>query len=113
MERRGLNGAAAAQNLAHQTRSSKDHRDEASLRAEWRERARQYGIDLARPVAYTPPAPEHGRVEDALAYSVAHNTEREAVIAARWRRRHSSMRWAKPIWRRSGARQMRGKGLAI
>ncbi len=83
MERRGLNGAAAAQNLAHQTRRSKDRRDEESLRAEWRERARQYGIELARPVAYAPPAPEHSRVEDALEYSVAHNTEREAVIDRR------------------------------
>jgi conjugative relaxase-like TrwC/TraI family protein len=41
MERRGVNGAAAAQNLAHQTRRSKDRRDEESLRAEWRERARE------------------------------------------------------------------------
>ncbi len=83
MERRGLNGAAAAQNLAHQTRRSKDRRDEESLRAEWRERARQYGIELAPPAAYAPPAPEHSRVEDALEYSVAHNTEREAVIDRR------------------------------
>src|SRR5216683_1142453 len=83
MARQGLNGAAAAQNLAHQTRRSKDRRDEESLSAEWRERAREYEIELARPVAYAPPIPEHSRVEDALDYSVEHSSEREAVIDRR------------------------------
>src|SRR5216683_2497963 len=79
----GLNGAAAAQNLAHRTRRSKDRRDEESLRAEWRERAHEYGIELARPVAYAPAMPEHTKAEVALEYSVSHNSEREAVIDRR------------------------------
>jgi hypothetical protein len=83
MARQGLHGAAAAQNLAHQTRRAKDERDEEGLKAEWRERARQYGIEPTRPIAYAPPAPEHSRVKDALEYSVAHHTEREAVIDRR------------------------------
>jgi AAA domain/TrwC relaxase/Viral (Superfamily 1) RNA helicase len=83
MERRGVNGAAAAQNVAHQTRRSKDRRDEESLRAEWCERERKYGMELARPVPYAPAVPGHSGVEDALEYSVAHNTEREAVIDRR------------------------------
>jgi conjugative relaxase-like TrwC/TraI family protein len=83
MARQGLNGAAAAQNLAHRTRRSKDRRDEESLRAEWRERAHEYGIELARPVAYAPAMPEHTKAEVALEYSVSHNSEREAVIDRR------------------------------
>jgi conjugative relaxase-like TrwC/TraI family protein len=39
MERQGLNGAAAAQNIAHQSRLSKDVRSEDQLRAEWQTRA--------------------------------------------------------------------------
>lgn len=75
--------SAARDATAHQTRRSKDCRDEESLKAEWRARAREYGIDLARPVAYTLATPEHSRIEEALEYSVAHNTEREAVIDRR------------------------------
>jgi conjugative relaxase-like TrwC/TraI family protein len=83
MARQGLHGAAAAQNLAHQTRRSKDPRDEASLKAEWRERVREYGIELVKPHAYARRVPDQTKVEDALEYSVAHNTEREAVIDRR------------------------------
>jgi conjugative relaxase-like TrwC/TraI family protein len=46
LARRGLNGAAAAQNIAHQSRLSKDRRGEDELRAEWRLRAREYGINF-------------------------------------------------------------------
>ena len=46
--RQGLNGAAAAQNVAHQTRGAKDLRDEQSLKAEWHVRAREYGISIER-----------------------------------------------------------------
>ena len=83
MARQGLNGAAAAQNLAHQTRRSKDDRDEESLKAEWRERARQYGTRLARPSGYVQSVPARNSVADALEYSIAHHTEREAVIDRR------------------------------
>ncbi|MBF6558759.1 MAG: relaxase domain-containing protein [Candidatus Binataceae bacterium] len=83
MARQGLSGAAAAQNLAHQTRGSKDRRDEESLKAEWRERAREYGIQLAHPSGYVQSVSAQRSVADALEYSVAHNTEREAVIDRR------------------------------
>jgi conjugative relaxase-like TrwC/TraI family protein len=83
MARQGLSGAAAAQNVAHQTRRSKDRRDEDSLRTEWRERAREYGIGMVQPSGYERIAPAQSEVEDALEYSVAHNTEREAVIDRR------------------------------
>ncbi len=39
MERQGVNGAAAAQNIAHQSRLSKDGCSEDELRAEWQARA--------------------------------------------------------------------------
>ena len=61
MARQGLNGAAAAQNLAHQTRRSKDGRDEESLKAQWRDRAREYGIELARPTGYMRTAPDQSK----------------------------------------------------
>ena len=48
LAREGLAGAEAAQNIAHRTRLSKDHRDEESLKAEWRSRAQQYGIEVER-----------------------------------------------------------------
>ena len=48
LAREGLAGAEAAQNIAHRTRLSKDHRDEDSLKAEWRSRAHEYGIEIER-----------------------------------------------------------------
>ena len=83
MARLGLNGAAAAQNLAHQTRRSKDGRDEESLKAQWRDRAGEYGIKLERPTGYVQATPDQTAIAAALEYSVAHNTEREAVIDRR------------------------------
>jgi len=88
MERRGENGAAAAQNIAHQSRLSKDARSEDALRAEWQTRARHYGIAIERvaaeahtrgPLAFD----KQESVTDSLRYSVAHNIEREAVIDRR------------------------------
>jgi conjugative relaxase-like TrwC/TraI family protein len=46
LHRQGLNGAAAAQNIAHRNRLSKDSRNEDQLRSEWHARARQYGIPI-------------------------------------------------------------------
>jgi conjugative relaxase-like TrwC/TraI family protein len=89
LRQRGLNGAAAAQNIAHQTRLSKDGRDEQSLRAEWLERARQYDINRPRIAALASGRGQIAAVEDretlqkALRLSVAHHTEREAVIDRR------------------------------
>src|SRR5262249_12371156 len=48
LERRGLSGAAAAQNVAHSTRLAKDHRDETELKLEWSERAAAIGLDFGK-----------------------------------------------------------------
>jgi conjugative relaxase-like TrwC/TraI family protein len=82
LARRGLNGAAAAQNIAHQSRLSKDHRGEDELRAEWRVRAREYGISFQRRHSAIEPA-SRVEVENAVRFALAHTTEREAVIDRR------------------------------
>ena len=82
LTRRGLNGAAAAQNIAHQSRLSKDHRGEDELRAEWRVRAREYGTNLQRQHSAIEPA-SRAEVENAVRFALAHTTEREAVIDRR------------------------------
>jgi conjugative relaxase-like TrwC/TraI family protein len=86
--RQGLNGAAAAQNVAHQTRGAKDLRDEQSLKAEWQARAREHGINVERvaSVANARAIPAFGAREsiaEAVRLSAAHNSEREAVIDRR------------------------------
>ena len=81
----GLSGAAAAQNIAHQSRLSKQQRDEGELREEWRMRARDYGIRFERH-SRTQAAvriPAQARIDEALRFAVAHSTEREAVIDRR------------------------------
>jgi conjugative relaxase-like TrwC/TraI family protein len=88
LAREGLTGAEAAQRIAHRTRLSKDHRDEESLKAEWRSRAQQYGIDVKRPLSQTrergPLQDRHPeKAEEAVRHSIEENTEREAVIDRR------------------------------
>ncbi|MGH7925777.1 MAG: MobF family relaxase, partial [Candidatus Binatus sp.] len=88
LAREGLTGAAAAQNIAHRTRLSKDHRDEQALREEWRSRAREYGIDVEHhlsqsrergPIQFRDP----GKAKEAVLHSIDENIEREAVIDRR------------------------------
>jgi conjugative relaxase-like TrwC/TraI family protein len=88
LAREGLSGAEAAQNIAHRTRLSKDHRDEEALKAEWRSRAQSYGIEVERHLAQSRARgpirssfPE--RAVEAVCQSIAENTEREAVIDRR------------------------------
>ena len=88
LAREGLTGAEAAQNIAHRTRLSKDHRDEESLKAEWRSRAHQYGIEVEHHLSQSR---ERGSIqfllpekaEEAVRYSIEENAEREAVIDRR------------------------------
>ena len=82
LARRGLKGAAAAQNIAHQSRLSKDHRGESELGAEWRVRAREYGINFQRQRSAIEPA-SRVEAENAVRFALAHTTEREAVIDRR------------------------------
>jgi len=81
----GLGGAAAAQNIEHQSRLSKQQRDEGELREEWRMRARNYLIRFDEH-SHTQAAVRvstQARIEEALRFAVAHSTEREAVIDCR------------------------------
>jgi hypothetical protein len=86
--REGLAGAEAAQNIAHRTRLSKDRRDEERLKAEWRSRAQQSGIEVechfSRSRERGPLQDRHpGKAEEAVRQSIAENSEREAVIDRR------------------------------
>ena len=88
LAREGLAGAEAAQNIAHRTRLSKDHRDEESLKAEWRSRAQQYGIEVERHLSQSrergPLQHRHPeKAEEAVRHSIDENIEREAVIDRR------------------------------
>ena len=88
LTRDGLSGAAAAQTVTHRTRLAKDHRDEQSLKAEWRARADEYGIEVDRHLSHSrargPIQPGAGQnAEQAIRYSIAQNSEREAVIDRR------------------------------
>ena len=87
LAREGLAGAEAAQNIAHRTRLSKDHRDEGILKAEWRSRAQQHGIEVHRHYSQSrergPLQRPTETAEQALRHSVVENTEREAVIDRR------------------------------
>jgi conjugative relaxase-like TrwC/TraI family protein len=81
----GVNGAAAAQIAAHRSRLSKDQRDEAALKAEWRERAAAYGIPvqeigrLALNRALIPPEIADESLHEAVRHAAAHATERNAA----------------------------------
>ena len=88
LAREGLAGAKAAQNIAHRTRLAKDHRDEASLKAEWRSRVQKYGIEIGRhlsqshlrgPIQFRHPE----KTGEAIRQSIDENIEREAVIDRR------------------------------
>ena len=88
LAREGLTGAEAAQNIAHRTRLSKEHRDEGSLKEEWRSRAQVYGIDVQHhlsqsrerdPMLFRDPE----KAEEAIRQSIDENSEREAVIDRR------------------------------
>src|SRR5713101_4062786 len=88
LAREGLAGAEAAQNIAHRTRLSKEHRDEGSLKEEWRSRAQVYGIDVEHhlsqsrergPMLFRYPE----KAEEAIRQSIDENSEREADIDRR------------------------------
>ena len=87
LERRGVSGAAAAQNVAHSTRLAKDHRNEAELKFEWRERAATMGLDFSLvgiTVGSRPSFLERcAQARGAVTHSAAHNSERDAVMDRR------------------------------
>jgi conjugative relaxase-like TrwC/TraI family protein len=88
LQRQGLTredaSARQRQTAALQTRDAKQTLDRGALHAQWRERARDAGLDLdARPsagvVADAQRVAEHGA--QAVAWAVAHRMEREAVVS--------------------------------
>ncbi len=88
LSKEGLAGAAAAQNITHRTRLTKDHRDEQSLRAEWRSRAKDCGIQVDRCLSQSREGgpgqlTSSAKIQEALRYSIHEHTEREAVIDRR------------------------------
>ena len=88
LNRQNSTGAAAAQIAAHQSRLAKEKRNENELRAEWKARAHDNRIALAqiseRALARGPSqAVSPVATEEAVRFSAAHNTEREAVTDRR------------------------------
>ncbi len=88
LNRQHSTGAAAAQIAAHQSRLAKERRNEDELRTEWRSRAHGNRIALAeiseRALARGPSqAVSPAALEEVLSFSIAHNTEREAVTDRR------------------------------
>ena len=84
----GYSGAKAAQIVALQSRQAKRDYDESELKAQWKRRAAEYGIDTGQHLWQA-----HGRgdenpgnthdAETALAFAKKHTTEREAVVDRR------------------------------
>src|SRR5262249_9781206 len=70
-----------------QHRLAKDHRGEAELKLEWRERAAAIRLDFGKLGAAQGPEPNVAerpiQARAAVTYSAAHNTEREAVMDRR------------------------------
>lgn len=64
------------------TRDAKDEVDRAALRAYWHEKGQSLGTDFAPPLAPHSPASElrADAAREALAFAIAHQTERQAVI---------------------------------
>jgi conjugative relaxase-like TrwC/TraI family protein len=83
-----VTGAKAAQIVALETRASKEQYDETQLKAEWQQRAAEYGIDtrqlfwqaLGRQGTPTNNAAD---ARDAVEFARVHTTNREAVVSRR------------------------------
>ena len=123
LNRQNSTGAAAAQIAAHQSRLAKEQRNENELRAEWHLRARDNQIALAeiseRALARGPShAVSPAAIEEALSFSVAHNTEREAITDRRALER-TALQYAmgiadlEGVRRETGVRESRGDLIAL
>jgi conjugative relaxase-like TrwC/TraI family protein len=84
----GVSGAKAAQIITLKTRQAKEQHDQEKLKAEWKERAAEYGID-ARQILWQALGrgdTHSGNDQDtraALAHAKAHHYDREAVVDRR------------------------------
>lgn len=87
LQRQGLTredtSAKQLQTVALQTRQSKETLDRGALHAEWRERARDAGLNLdARPTTGVAADPQRqaAHADRAVSFAAAHLMEREAVV---------------------------------
>jgi conjugative relaxase-like TrwC/TraI family protein len=123
LNRQNSTGAAAAQIAAHQSRLAKEKRTEDELRAEWQARAHDNRIALdeisERALARGPSqAVSPAATEEAVRFSVAHNTEREAVTDRRALER-TALQYAmgiadlESVRRETGVRESRGDLIAL
>jgi conjugative relaxase-like TrwC/TraI family protein len=123
LNRQNSTGAAAAQIAAHQSRLAKEKGNENELRAEWKARAHDNRIALAeiseRALARGPSqVASPTAIEEAVSFSVAHNTEREAVTDRRALER-TALQYAmgiadlENVRRETGVRESRGDLIAL
>ena len=88
MAEAGYSGARAAQIVALNSRGTKGDYDEAELKADWKARAAEYGIDAGTQLSqalksgdtYTE---DRANTRAAVEFARAHTTEREAVVDRR------------------------------
>ncbi|MBL8528761.1 MAG: conjugative relaxase [Burkholderiales bacterium] len=91
LEKVGATGAKASATLALYTRARKGPIDRAEVYADWKARAREQGIDFRgiTPRQSTPREPDTKPAREAVAWAIAHLTERESVISHRDIVRHA------------------------
>lgn len=123
LNRQNSTGAAAAQIAAHQSRLAKQTRNEDELRVEWQSRAHDNRIALGeiseRALARGPSrALSPAATGEAVSFSVAHNTEREAVTDRRALER-TALQYAmgisdlESVRHETGIRESRGDLIAL
>ena len=91
LEKLGASGAKASATLALYTRARKGPIDRAEVYGDWKARARDQGINLRDLIARrtAPREPEVAPAREAVAWAIAHLTERESVISHRDVVRHA------------------------
>ncbi len=84
LEKVGASGAKASATLALYTRARKGPIDRVEVYGDWKNRARGQAIDFRDLISKQPRRPEPDAVEparDAVAWAIAHLTERESVVS--------------------------------
>ena len=91
LERVGATGAKASATLALYTRARKGSVDRAEVYALWKARSRELGIDFRESTTrqLPPREPNNQPAREAVAWAIAHLTERESVITHRDIVRHA------------------------
>jgi conjugative relaxase-like TrwC/TraI family protein len=91
LEKVGASGAKASATLALYTRARKGPIDRAEVYGDWKQRARDQGINFGEliPRRTAPREPATAPAREAVAWAIAHLTERESVISHRDVVRHA------------------------